>query len=305
MLRAFKELDRTGVWSALGFLGLGLLASVSRWWRLLAIAGCATRWTSAMRLTLLGFFFNLVVPGLTGGDVIKAVLVVREHPERRTHALMSVIVDRVLGLVALLGLAATVVLVSGERFRELRWPVTLTFAAMAGGLWVVMHDFPRRLLRFDALIARLPLREQVQGVDRALRIYSARPIELVGAFALSAVNHLCVAAAVWALGRAFGDSLSYFEYVGVTSIANAVSALPIAPAGWGVGEAAFGYIFGLLGAATTLGVAVSVTYRLLNMGIGLVGGLFLLLPGGRDVRREALEDASRADDSRVQSGARG
>ncbi len=291
MLRAFRDLEPAGVWSALGFLSLGLLASVSRWWRLLAIAGCATRWTSAMRLTLLGFFFNLVVPGLTGGDVIKAVLVVRENPARRADALMSVVVDRVLGLVTLMGLATAVVLMSGDRFRDLRWPVTLAFAAMAGGLWVVMHDWPRRLLRFDALLARLPLKEQVQNLDRAMRIVVAHPIELVAAFALSAFNHLCVAAAVWSLGHAFGDSLSYFEYVGVTSIANAVSALPIAPAGWGVGEAAFGYIFGLLGAAPSLGVAVSVTYRLLNMGIGLVGGLFLLLPGGRDVSREALEGA--------------
>ncbi len=301
MLRAFREMDPKGVWIALGFLLLGALVSITRWWRLLAVAGCAARWTSALRLTFLGFFFNLVVPGLTGGDVVKAVLVVRENPERRADALMSVVVDRVLGLLVLMGLATAVVLFSGERFLELRLPVTLTFVAMVLGLWVVLHGLPRRILRIDALLARLPLKEQVQSVDRALRIYFAHPLELAFALALSAANHLSVAAGVCALGRAFGDSLSYIDYVGVTSIANAVSAVPVAPAGWGVGEAAFGYIFGLLGAAPTLGVAVSVTYRLLMMGIGLLGGLFMLLPGGRDVRREVEEDASRS----AEAGARG
>jgi uncharacterized protein (TIRG00374 family) len=297
MLRAFREMDKGGVWIALGFLMLGALVSITRWWRLLAVAGCPARWTSTLRLTFLGFFFNLVVPGLTGGDVIKAVLVVRENPERRADALMSVVVDRVLGLIALMGLATAVVQFSGDRFIELRWYVTLTFAAMVGGLWVVLHDLPRRILRFDALLARLPMKEQVQNLDRAVRMYVTHPVELTFALALSAANHLSVAAGVCALGRAFGDSLKYVDYVGVTSIANAVSALPVAPAGWGVGEAAFGYIFGLLGAAPTLGVAVSVTYRLLMMGIGLLGGLFMLLPGGRDVRREALEDVNRSTEA--------
>lgn len=291
MLRVFRELDPRGLALALGFLMCAALISITRWWRLLAVAGCHARWFAALRLTFLGFFFNLVVPGLTGGDVIKAVLVVREHPDRRADALMSVVVDRGIGLLVLMGLATFVVLTSGDRFHELRLPVALVFVAMVVGLWVVLHDLPRRILRFDALLARLPMAAQIQNLDRALRIYATHPVEMFVAIVLSAFNHLSIAAGICALGRAFGDTLSYSDYVGVSSIANTVSSLPVAPGGWGVGEAAFGSIFHLLGAPTTLGVAVSVTYRLLMMGIGLAGGIFLLLPGGRDVRREIEEES--------------
>ena len=45
----------------------------------------------------------------------------------------------------------------------------------------------------------------------------------------------------------------------------------------------------MLGRPATLGVAASVTYRLCYMGLGLVGGLTLFLPGGRAVRAEVRE----------------
>ncbi len=62
--------------------------------------------------------------------------------------------------------------------------------------------------------------------------------------------------------------------------------MPITPSGWGVGEWAFGSLFHVLASPSTLGVAVSVAYRLLSMLLGLAGGLFLLLPGGRDELKE-------------------
>jgi hypothetical protein len=53
----------------------------------------------------------------------------------------------------------------------------------------------------------------------------------------------------------------------------------------------------MMGAEAALGVAVSVTYRLCSVALGLFGGLFLLAPGGREVRREALEAAREAEES--------
>ncbi len=66
-------------------------------------------WANTLRLTFLGLFFNLVLPGITGGDLPKALMVVREHPERRAHALASVVIDRLLGLWVLLVLGTTII----------------------------------------------------------------------------------------------------------------------------------------------------------------------------------------------------
>lgn len=300
MLRVFGELKASGLVIAMGMFVLAALTSITRWWRLLAIASCATSWWNAFRLTFLGFFFNLVIPGLTGGDVIKAVLVVRENPRRRADALMSVIVDRALGLLVLVGLAVVAVWASGDRFRDIElwgkhfdlklW-VTVPFGAALAGVFLVLHPLPHRLLRADKLIARLPQRERLQSLDRALRLYSAHPLEMAFATLLSTLNHVCIAGGVWALGRAFGGAnLEFLEYVAIVALANVISSLPMTPGGWGVGEVVFGALFHVLGAPTTLGIAVSITYRLLVTALNLSGGAFLLVPGGRELRErgEAL-----------------
>jgi uncharacterized protein (TIRG00374 family) len=286
MPRVFREIEPRGLLLAMGMLLVSAVMSVSRWWRLLALAGCATRWTNALRLTFLGFFFNLVVPGLTGGDVIKAVLVVRENPQRRADALVTVIVDRVLGLIVLVGLASVVVLVTGDQFREMRWPVILCFVGMLLGVVLLMHPLPRRKLGISRLLERLPQREKLKSIERALQEYARHPGEMVFAVALSVVNHCGIAGAIMAIGHAFGDTMSFPAYLGITAIANTVSSLPIAPSGLGVGEVLIGYLVHLLGSSQPLGVAVSVTYRLLTVALNLSGGIFLLLPGGKEVRAE-------------------
>jgi uncharacterized protein (TIRG00374 family) len=288
MLRVFREVDPRLLWLALFLITSGALVAITRWWRLLAVAGCATRWTSALRLSFLGFFFNVVLPaGITGGDVIKAVLVVREHPERRADAFVTVVVDRALGLLVLMGLAAGVVVFSGHRFAELELPVVAAFLVALIVLWVMLHPGPRRWLGLSALLERMPQKERLRSIDRALRIYSEHPFEILAAIGLSALNHICIGGSVFVLGRAFGeDHLSFLEYLGVAAIANTISSVPVTPAGWGVGEWAFGSLFHVLGSSSTLGVAVSVAYRLLSMLLGLAGGLFLLLPGGRAELKE-------------------
>ncbi len=286
MPRVFRELDASGLLLAMGMLLVSAVMSVTRWWRLLALAGCPTSWWNALRLTFLGFFFNLVVPGLTGGDVIKAVLVVRENPQRRADAFVTVVVDRGLGLVVLAGLASLVVLFTGDQFGDLRWPVVLSFVAMVLGIFVVVHPGTRRVLGISRLLEKVPQRERLKSIERSLSEYARHPGEMLIAVVLSVVNHCGIAGAIWALGHAFGDTMSFPAYLGITAIANTVSSLPLAPSGLGVGEVLIGYLFHLLGSTQPLGVAVSVTYRLLTVALNLAGGIFLLLPGGKEMRAE-------------------
>ena len=288
--RVFLDVDARGLAGALSLLFLGALFGVTRWWRLLRLAGCGTRWPAAARLTFLGLFFNLVLPGLTGGDLVKAGLAVRDHPHARADALVSVVIDRVIGLWALLGLASTVLLLAtNEAFDRLRGPVLLAFAGATLAVVLALHPAWRRLIRLERWIEKLPQARRLTKLDRAARLYGGHPLEIAIAFALSLGNHLCTAAALMALGAAFGAALGFAEYVAVGSIANTITSLPLAPGGWGLGEAAYGTLFALLGSAATLGVAVSVSYRLLLHAIGFGGGLALLLPAGRAERRRARE----------------
>ena len=287
MPRVFRGLELKALLIA-GLLMLGgILFTSTRWWRLLAAAECPTTWLMALRLNVLGFFFNIVIPGLTGGDVVKAVMAAKEHPERKAAAVVSILVDRLLGLYVLAAVAAVVVFKLWDQMAEIRVPVILAVAAGAVGTLVYISRPLRRLVHFDALVAKLPGGGAVKKLDEAVLIYSDHPADVAWALLLSLGNHTCVFGAIYLLARSFGADLTVFEGFAVVAIGNTVSSLPIAPGGWGVGEAVYGYLFEMLGSSRTLGLATSITFRLALMAIGLFGGLLLLLPGGREVLDEA------------------
>lgn len=287
--RAFAELDPRGLVVAFGAMIVATLGVSTRWWRLLAVAGCGTDWFTSFRLTYVGLFFNQVVPGSTGGDVARAYVVVRDHPERRARALMTVMVDRIVGLVAMAALATVAVFTNDHRFGELRLWVLAAFTAMVGGLFVFLNPTLRRWIRFEQILARLPQGRRLAQLDEALREYAHHPGQVALALALSCCNHLCATGAVYSIGHAFGDGLSYHDYLCITTIANTLTAVPISPGGLGVGEMLFGALFGVAGSSRLLGVATSFVYRLVMATLGLFGGVFLLLPGGAAVRREMRE----------------
>ncbi len=286
MPRLLSTVDPLGMlWALLAFLG-ALTCGITRWWRLLRLAGCDVRWFDSFRLTFIGLFFNYVLPaGLTGGDLVKAVLAVRENPGKRADALVSVVVDRLLGLFALAVLATVVIFAKGETFAELRLPVLAVSLAMGAGGFLYINRPLRRWMGFDALIAKLPMGQKFAELDRAVMLYSSKPLEMLFAFALSLGNHFGAITGVMALAVAFGFPLTevgFWDYVAIVPVATMVSSLPVAPAGMGLGEAAFAWLFrNVLGQSAGLGVATSLGFRVCQLALGLLGGLFLLRPGAR------------------------
>src|SRR5690606_24870870 len=134
--------------------------SATRWWWLLRVNRLPVGFWAAQRFTWIGLFFNNVVPGQTGGDLVKALYVMKRCHGERVAAMMSVVVDRVMGLASLSLLAAVAVLFYLDRQE---------FASLAVALWGVLGAvvllgclaFSRRLralVRLKDLLERLPPR---------------------------------------------------------------------------------------------------------------------------------------------------
>ncbi len=293
MQRAFGDMDGGGLATAMGLFVLATIVVSTRWWRLLAVVGCHTSWFNALRLTYIGFCFNLVMPGMTGGDVIKGVIAAKENPGRRADAVVSVIVDRVIGLLALAMLALVVIPLAGSGFDVLTRPLLLLLGGCLLGVFVYASRPLRKILRLNALADRLPMADKLRSLDRAALLYLEHPVEVLIAMILSVANHLIVCLGVYSLARAVGvDSAKAgaLDFIVLTCVANLISAVPLAPGGWGVGEFAYKWLFEKIHLPGALGVAVSVIFRLLTLvGLGLIGGVFLLLPGTRAEVRETRE----------------
>ncbi|HCX87481.1 MAG TPA: hypothetical protein DG761_05615, partial [Gammaproteobacteria bacterium] len=61
----------------------------SRWWYLLRANGLGVRFLEAQKFSWIGLFFSNVVPGATGGDVVKAVYIVRRCSGDKVPAVVS------------------------------------------------------------------------------------------------------------------------------------------------------------------------------------------------------------------------
>src|SRR5207248_9297078 len=88
-------------------LGLAaVLLTILRWYYLVRAQGLPFTVTNALRLGLVGFYFSIFLPGSVGGDIIKAAFIARGQ-SRRTVAVATVILDRVIALWGLLWFVAS------------------------------------------------------------------------------------------------------------------------------------------------------------------------------------------------------
>lgn len=288
---------------------LTVLIAGARWWWLLRVNGTDVSLGETLRFTWIGVFFNTVVPGATGGDLIKAIYIMKRCPGHRVQVLVSVIVDRVLGLGSLALLGAIIVLFALDRFGQIAlaiWAVILG----VGLLGVVAFSRRlRQLVRLKWLLLRLPnkVRNLLHLIDQAIFFYRNHGWVITASLVAGVANHILAVLCVLFLGDAIGVGMPSFEYFVLIPVINIVTALPVGPNGWGVGEALYRYLFGKYGAvhltgvadATeamgTRGVALSVLYRLMLTFWSLLAGLLVLFEKDRvtkdDIDREvALEE---------------
>ncbi|MBL8756701.1 MAG: flippase-like domain-containing protein [Planctomycetes bacterium] len=285
------------------------LIAGARWWWLLRATGTDVSLWETLRFTWIGIFFNTAMPGSTGGDVVKAVYIMKRCPGHRVQVMVSVIVDRVLGLGSLALLGAIVVLFALDRFTSIAiaiWSVILGVGLL--GTFAFSKRL-RALIRLNTLLQKLPpkLGHVLRLVDQAVFAYRSHKWVIVGSLVTGVANHVVSVLGVYLLGEAMGVGLPPLEYFALIPIVNIVSAVPLMPNGWGIGEWLYGGLFATYGATylgggavaeaamSTRGVALSLLYRIHLTCWSFLGGVFVLLEKDRvtqaDLQREqALEE---------------
>ncbi|MFT7618646.1 MAG: hypothetical protein ACI97A_002293 [Planctomycetota bacterium] len=253
---------------------------IARWRALLAVQGINASYGRAFRLTFVGFFWNNLMPGMTGGDVPKAVLIAKDSPGRRSEAVSTVIIDRVIGLAALAMLSAVAILSNFSKFREQGYVV---FGVLGICLIVFVCFFSRRVrrrLRISDILNKLPLSGILKKLDAAFHGYRSSPKTLVFAIVVSGLAHICNICAVFVFGSDLGMNIPLVTYFAAVPIIFIASSIPLFPGGWGVREYAFITVFMMVGvdpAYKSNLVILSVILGLSMMAWSLLGGIFLFI----------------------------
>jgi len=263
--------------------GLAQLVAAARWRLLLRAGSLEYPFRTVMDLTLIGLFFNQMIFGSTGGDVVRGYAVAIEQPGKRSEAVMSVLVDRVLGLLVLFfmtlvaaGLRAGLLI----EHPNLGVLVGIVAAVLVGTIlvtwaftspWVVRHPMVARLL------SRLPRRDLIERLGDALMTYGRRPRDLWLASLQSLLLHTGIIAMNLCLVMALVEGP--FDWVAIlllVPLAHVAMTIPINPPGAiGTAEAIYAYLFSLIG--ITQGGLVCILQRLILYIWALPGGLIWLM----------------------------
>ena len=250
----------------LGLFAFGAMIGTLRFRVLLGLADIDVSLRTLFRLQMTAFFFNVVIPGNIGGDVVKALYVARDAPaSKRTTVLLLVFVERLLGVISLILMGSLVLVLRGRALltdpllRPLAPTVVgLGAATLLGGalaLLVVRHA-GARLDRFTSGPSKLA--KLLNQLVASMRILSAGPRSLVVVLALSMTFHAASIALFTVLtGTILERDVPYSAVATVFPLGLLSMMLPISPAGLGVGHVAFKRLFeaiGLSGGASVFNV---------------------------------------------------
>ena len=118
---------------------IALLINTFRWIRLLAFEKVHLSFSDGYSLSLIGIFFNFVIPGGVGGDVVKCGYLFKRYPSQKWFVGWSTLMDRILGLVAALLYAAIMaVAFHGELGEKLGPPIFLMGVLILVGFFVAI-----------------------------------------------------------------------------------------------------------------------------------------------------------------------
>ena len=274
-------------WIALGFLCFTPVLFIVSWrWRmLLAVHGVHLRFWRIFELTMIGQFFSAIGVGTTGGDVIKIFYAARAVPQRRAAVAFTIIVDRVIGLVALLIFGTLLSLPNLGLLTSTPEAKAATFTfylfALAGvtcAILACVGPFVMKTPALRDLVKRLPLVHRGASLFMAYE-HTARALGTnLLALAGSIPSHICITLMGYCVLRAMElPQTDIFASCAMIAIVNMLIALPVSVAGLGVRETLYIMFFGLLGIDKDHAFAFSITCFALNLVWNLVGGPFYFL----------------------------
>jgi uncharacterized protein (TIRG00374 family) len=266
-------------------MGATLLIGIMRWRMVLNVHGLQLPFGRAAEISLVAHFFNSFLLGTAGGDVMKAYYAARETHHKKTEAVITVFVDRIIGLWAMLLFATAMIAPNRHLFDEpgLRRVVVVVvvmtlgatafcFIAFRGG---VSRRWPGARLR----LRKLPKGEWLERTLDACREFGKQRSFVPRSLALSMIlNFICVLQFL-VVARGLEMNVGLLPLCLIVPTIICISALPISPAGLGVRENLFVQLLAVpaIAAHPTDALSLSLLAFAGSLFWGLVGGFVYLL----------------------------
>jgi len=260
-------------------LYLGAMSSAGlKWYILLRAQGIRAPFRAVLSYTYVGFFFNNFLPANVGGDVMRGYGLAR-YTEQGAEAAVSVVVDRIVGLMAFMSSAVVAALVAvflmdQQNLKGVEVAAVVGLVAVATGFAVILSRRVRtligRLFAWRLLAPFAPIYGRLSGAINAYR-YSYGALAL--AFCTSLLTLVLTNFTDYLIAQSLGGGIRLIYIFLFNPIIAFVLLVPVSIGGLGVTQAAYPFFYGLVGVPGSLAFTLSLLKQLVIYVTSLVGGL--------------------------------
>jgi uncharacterized membrane protein YbhN (UPF0104 family) len=252
------------------FMLITFLSSI-RWRKVCKFVSCRLERVEAWRILMISNTFDQLVFN-TSGDALRIWWLNRRGPSI-THAMCGTLLDRVVGVFALVLLIAAglpFLIVLGNAGHLALAPSMLVLGGFAGvGVLITFNSLPPPSFPLKANLAILS--------DASRDLFLRRPGNAREALAAALAVHLCTTLVFAAIGAAIGANVGIVWYLAVIPTVMMLALLPITVGGWGVREGALVMGLGLAGLPAVDALLISVLFGLFSTLVALIGGAVWML----------------------------
>jgi len=265
--------------TSLLLVGVALWLGVLRWRLVLEAQGLDLSLMRAFRISMVAQFFNSFLLGSTGGDLIKAYYAARVTHHRKTEAVTTVFVDRLIGLWAMLLFAGLMMMPNLSLLMhhgELAAPAVVILAMLVALTLVLGVAFwggvTKRFPGARHWLRRLPKGELLERSLDSCRQFGKEKAFLAKAVALSLVLNVIWVLQISVLGNGLDLDIPFTALLVIVPIIFCISALPITPNGLGVREQLFVRMLAVIAVPGTAALSLSLLASAEGIFWSLIGG---------------------------------
>jgi uncharacterized protein (TIRG00374 family) len=268
-------------WIVLALAAYAATQSVAvwRWHRLLRAQHVEVEKRKLTDSIWVSMFFNNFLPSNIGGDVVR-IADTATAAGSKTLATTVILVDRVLGLSALVIIASSGALVASVRGVHIpgaRWLWLATAIGAVAAIFVIaIPQLVSHVLKPVRALNREWLNERAQRLEDAVIKFRNAPSALFGAFLGALVLQITIVAFYLLTAKGLSVPLPIFLGAVLIPVSLVVQMAPVSINGFGVREAVFAFFFRRFGLPTDAAVALSLVSTGMVMGLSLVGGFFFM-----------------------------
>lgn len=266
------------------FFMIAQVLSTSRLLLLLRAIDFPLRFSKAFKLVMVGNFLNTVIPGMVGGDLVKGYYLVKKEEERRGQSAGIIIMDRVLGLLALIFIAGVSIIYLLWQKNSILYPyryesyivlaVIGSVSALFGAFFVLGRNqqMSEKIGAFFAAIFRKSIFYYLlEGFGMLAKHYQI----LMYSFFISILIQMCSLAGLLILGNTVSRGLpGIITLVAVSTLVMLVSVIPMTPGNLGWTELIAAYSWTAVG--SNAGATIFLSWRIVTVICSLPWGMVFL-----------------------------